>query len=279
MVVVAERRGMPPVEWYHACNDLEKLEEAVRSQHVTGIEVDVGWNHALRGPVTKHAAESHVPEDVPVDKWLDALHADEAALERIVVLKFDFKNVSAVKPTVEALRRVETPAKAAKMQVWLNADILAGPGADIPSSRNAKPVDPAEFFAACAGLPEAVLSVGWTTDFHVTRWLTYTDAHVDEMLRVVRQYRGSRHVTFPIRASLFADSWAALSRLLTEENDTSLTLWTATEGVPDAHLDMARRVVRDDQLYIDCDKGPRHAFGHPARLWHYVSYVVGTWVS
>jgi len=97
---------------------------------------------------------------------------------------------------------------------------------------------------------------------------------VSDMLAVLREHGNGRRATFPIRASLFADSWPALRRLL-ELPGSSLTLWSSTEGVPEEHLALARRVVSESQLYVDCDKGPRLAFYHPGRLLFYAAHVAG----
>lgn len=51
----------------------------------------------------------------------------------------------------------EVPTEAGR-PVWINADVLAGPGG------HAKPLDPHGFLSAVSALPTStVLSLGWTT--------------------------------------------------------------------------------------------------------------------
>ena len=263
--------------WAHGCNSLSRLAEARASREVTALEVDLCWNGTLGTAVTKHARESSDPRDEPAAAWLDALFSETESeprgdlVSRVRVLKLDFKSTRAMRPTLEHLARrlLAHSERVSHVQVWINGDVLAGPG-----DPSAPPLDPHEFFAACADWPRATLSVGWTTDFHPLRSLRYEREHVDAMLRLLERYGAGRPVTFPIRASLLRDSWPELDRLL-ELPDSSLTLWTGVEGVPQVDVDHALARVRPDQIHVDCDKGPRHDFGHPARLVHYLAYVLG----
>jgi hypothetical protein len=44
--------------------------------------------------------------------------------------------------------------------LWLNADILKGP---VNATEDPLPVDAKRFIAGAAKLPQALLSIGWTT--------------------------------------------------------------------------------------------------------------------
>lgn len=58
-------------------------------------------------------------------------------------------------PSLALLQKVLLPTN---LPVWINADILAGPGG------HAEPLDPQAFLSAVRGLPtHTVLSLGWTT--------------------------------------------------------------------------------------------------------------------
>jgi hypothetical protein len=138
--------------------------------------------------------------------------------------------------------------------LWLNADVLAGPGCDQPA------IDAAPFLSLCQSYwPRAVLSLGWTTrpppvhsqsQSHTTDAHCYSDAHVAAMLSLLspsaRPASSSPspspsspspspspfpQCTFPVRASLVRRSWSlgSLQRLLAACPHSSLTVWTSRE--------------------------------------------------
>ncbi|KPP56570.1 protein FAM151B-like [Scleropages formosus] len=85
--------------------------------------------------------------------------------------------------------------------VWINADILPGPGG------GATDLDPVSFLKAVgSGLPGSVLSLGWTTNWE----RGYSWEMVREMEEVCRPLK--QPVTFPVRATLLPHY--------------SLTVWT-----------------------------------------------------
>lgn len=66
-----------------------------------------------------------------------------------------FTSLEAVTPSLVLLEKVLAQAD---LPVWINADILPGPGGQ------AQPLDPQAFLSAVAHLPShTVLSLGWTT--------------------------------------------------------------------------------------------------------------------
>jgi len=246
--------------WGHALNSLELLQSALDDEQTTALEADVSWNSLLGIPVMKHAASSTDPTDLPVSTWLH--HACGSA--SITIIKLDFKAIDAVAPTVQLLKeRFQVNAAASSTsangaQIWLNADVLKGPGTHLA------PVPVDRFLDACDQLPHATLSLGWTTGWSPFAKVVYDDAHVNEMVTLLearREIQGfKRHVTFPVRASLVNSSWNALARLLRTVPDSSLTLWTADEGVPWHDLKIMEWSHPDfvDRLHFDIDKGPKH---------------------
>ena len=71
-------------------------------------------------------------------------------------VKLDFKVVECVEPALRHLQSVEA-AKKLEGHLWLNADVLAGPGYP---DRFLSPIDARNFVQLCAELvPEAVLSL------------------------------------------------------------------------------------------------------------------------
>lgn len=66
--------------------------------------------------------------------------------------------------------------------VWINADILAGPVNNTATT----PVDPTEFFRIAQTLPNAVLSIGWTTLWSANHTVgDYSATQVNEMIDTI----------------------------------------------------------------------------------------------
>jgi hypothetical protein len=135
--------------------------------------------------------------------------------------------------------------------VFLNADILEGPGGRPP------PFDPAGFLARCGlAIPSAILSPGWTTGR--AAGAGYTTIMVDRMKAVCEALEGP--VTFPVRASYLRDSWPALRSLLDRPART-FTVWNGEEV--DAELRAWLRAETDpERTFYDLIDGD----GLPVRL-------------
>lgn len=66
--------------------------------------------------------------------------------------------------------------------VWINADILPGP----VNNTETIPVDPAQFFQIAKTLPNAVLSIGWTTLWSANHTIgEYSLAQVNQMINTI----------------------------------------------------------------------------------------------
>jgi hypothetical protein len=252
----------PKIRWAHACNTLPELRAAFDTG-LEAIEADVSWNEKFQVAVMKHASTSNeqlIDNECLANEWLkEALKVNR---NRVKILKLDFKSLKAVPSVVDIVAknlRDDSP------EIFLNADILKGPGTKPEST---PPVDAMRFLEYCRILPDATLSLGWTTAYSPFSTIRYEHEHVDEMISILKE-TGTEKVTFPIRASLAFDSWPALSRLLDHSPQTSLTLWTAHEGVPESDINWIISVVEEHRVYVDCDKGPKHPHWHPARLVSY----------
>lgn len=247
------------IAWAHAVNSMRELEGALGSREVDAIEADVGWNSVLQRPVMRHAACSTEADDCLAIDWLARVLAGP---NHVKILKLDFKALAPVQVVVDWLADKEYG-----FELFLNADVLVGPGMD-PSSSVA-PVPATEFVEQCKRIPTATLSLGWTTSYGLWGDYAYSAQHVDEMLQLTRRLLPAK-LTFPIRASVAQESWPELRRLLQASETNSLTLWTAAEGVPQDELDWVQRehdrLHGNRPLFVDCLKGPRHARWNPVRL-------------
>ena len=131
-------------------------------------------------------------------------------------LKLDFKDPRAVPPVLQMLRG------AAVAEVWLNADVLAGPGGGAPA------FNAGEFVRECtAAVPAATLSLGWTVGGTVGG--RYTEAMVTEMLQLCSQHALPR-VTFAVQAVYASHSPEQMARLLAGNEGYTLTAWGEADG-------------------------------------------------
>lgn len=120
--------------------------------------------------------------------------------------------------------------------VWLNADIVTGPG-----KTDGDQVDAKQFFAAvlaATGLVNQTLSIGWTTDLGKDK-LNYTQEHVDAMVSALEDGKipAGYPVTFPVRAALAAESKETLHNLyekVSKVRETTFTIWSGNNDTVDA---------------------------------------------
>uniref|UniRef100_A0A665TV32 Family with sequence similarity 151 member B n=1 Tax=Echeneis naucrates TaxID=173247 RepID=A0A665TV32_ECHNA len=203
------RRDAAEVTWAHAVNSRRKLEDTLTGPtHM--MEADI----IMRGCDPKEPIMAHPPDtdsDITLKEWLEEVKAHDKGI------KLDFKSLEAVSPSLAVLEGVLTDLS---RPVWINADILSGPGGQ------ARPLEPQAFLSAATILPpRTVLSLGWTTG-----WTAGTDnpgydwemVHgMEEICRTVKN-----PVTFPVRAALLAQSFPQLRWLLQQSDRYTLTVWT-----------------------------------------------------
>lgn len=177
------------VTWGHAVNGRIQLEEAIAAGY-TMLEADVMLQK--KKSTSSHPVMAHppvIPDDaMPFTDWLDHVithyhtlrrewqelqkkaeaESEENEKENVFGIKLDFKDPDAVEPSLQYLqkrdfeerlftRAAEEEGTIGSFQIWLNADILQGPGGRPPI------FDADSFIALCRQyFPSAVLSVGWT---------------------------------------------------------------------------------------------------------------------
>ncbi|XP_073697331.1 protein FAM151B [Garra rufa] len=197
------------IEWYHAANSKSKLTEALQGS-AQMIEADV----LLRAQDPKEPIMAHPPDndsDITLQDWLkEVVKSDKG-------IKLDFKSLAAVSPSMILLEEVRDQLQG---PVWINADILPGPGG------KATPLDPHVCLKEVAQRSENdVLSLGWTTGWDVNAdnpGYSWEMVHqMEELCRSLKQ-----PVTFPVRAALLPASFPQFQWLLKQSDRYSLTVWT-----------------------------------------------------
>jgi hypothetical protein len=172
---------------------------------------------------------------------------------RKIGVKIDFKDPGAVEECLLELKRRgnEVAEMGSNFGIWLNSDILIGPG------NNPCTFNPDHFIYLCkTHFPLGYLSLGWTTSKPPPLPLHplskegeeeeeekgeggYSIRDVRRMLEVCKRH-DLKEVTFPVRTSLVRRSWKELSWLLRQSSGVSggysLTVWRALSDHDDVPI-------------------------------------------
>ncbi|KAM5192860.1 protein FAM151B isoform 1-T1 [Mantella aurantiaca] len=232
--LIQARDGIEVI-WEHAANSRDKLQQALEGEaHM--IEADVLMSGSGDGePIMAHPPATD--SDINLKDWLTAVSASNKGI------KLDFKSLEAVLPSMKILDMLKNNIK---QPVWINADILTGPGG------SAKPVDAKEFLQTVSSFfPDVTLSLGWTTG-----WVSgqknegYSWKMVREMAEICDSFR--QQVTFPVRAALVKQSWPHLHWLLQTSDRYSLTVWSGKDDVYSVEdLLYIREHSKEHQIFYD----------------------------
>ena len=211
--------------WAHSVCSKAMLQEVLYDTHssqeiVTAIETDVMMGTWIDDeeddnsrPIEEHvnvAITAHPPNnssDLSIELFLKTIFEYD---QRKPHVKLDFKDIDAVKPTLHSLARFNSLkySAAGERHVFLNVDILLGPGARQylssinPDSDEGKKlsnsiINSDEFFAAISEVFDTnsvsrfsfSLSVGWRTSYRATG-NGYEDIDVQNMLNIVKKHSG-----------------------------------------------------------------------------------------
>ena len=265
--------------WAHGVNSSEALDAALADLSTHMIEADI----MIRGASTRSSKAAarwkaagsstgaltardvimcHPPavdSDLTFDQFFKRVFLAVKAGRR-VGLKLDFKDADAVLPCVRLLRDsnvgihdasyVGAHASTRTMPLWLNADVIRGPG-------GRPPIPGEQFVARCLEhCPSATLSLGWTTSG--TPRLGYSRRMVDEMRALTANVRA--HVTFaPSAAHLFASAEgprASMLAMLVEDavNDRGTPAAAAEAAVKGRGV--RRTGPAEDAVDADADLAP-----------------------
>jgi hypothetical protein len=254
------------VVWAHGVNTPSQLHHALRDG-TNFIEADVCWNTVAAVPVMRHSSFSARPLSQEFT-FTEFVRTFITCNFKVLGLKLDFKSGASILPCMRVLHDCQF-----HLPIWLNADICKGPGGLEPS------VAPREVFETIhmdfVKSLDLTLSIGWTTFFPFFSTSKYTASHVSELRREIDAHYIPRDVaiTFPIRASFARASWTELLRLLDPawRPKTSLTMWTAVEGVPQGDLSWLRAEAKrcGITVFFDVDKGSKSEWWSRSRMAYY----------
>lgn len=196
--------GLPSCDqsWSHGTNTIEKCFDAIRDPVVTAIEADIVMGRDLLSPlenpdVPVMSHPPHLESDLSAATFLDLVtkgRSDEKNGARSLSkhIKLDFKHFEAVAPTLRIFKRLN--ANGNGKTVFLNADVLAGPGKS--SIDVTVPAD--EFIHTCLELFSGsnsqllakdhrfAFSLGFKVEIHNPSG--HTDDHLREMASLVKRH-------------------------------------------------------------------------------------------
>jgi hypothetical protein len=218
--------------WAHGVNSQDKLDAALRAASspaaVNAVEADIIYSQVQQRPVMGHPPQKD--GSLTLESFLEQLRrASFQTHASKTIVKLDFKSSSAFENGIESVRNYLDHTDFPR-GLWLNADIVKGPSGGDPQ------FSAPDFLKLAQGLPDTVLSVGWTTGGPDCDG-PYTQAMVDELLHELKAAPGAE-VTFPIRATSFRNSWPVLKPLYEIPNYGVTLWWSQTE------------MSRDDLLWI-----------------------------
>ena len=199
------------------------------------IEADVSAGEDGQ-PIMAHPPDTQ--SDLSLDLFLETvLQATEGGAKKGI--KLDFKSLDILQPSLETLQRLEARLV---FPVWLNADILRGPGGKDPVSAEI-------FLQLCSRyLPSATLSTGFTTGSGEGE---YSEEMMEELYQTMTNSGLTAPVTIPLRAALAARSGQEILSYLARVEHT-ITLWGGATDQVD--LQLLYQLVRDvgaDRVYVD----------------------------
>jgi len=225
------------VQWKHSINTKELLVTALEDNTMmigADITIDKDKQTVMKNSTFK--LENFMDS---VIKAIDSKNVKKG-------LKFNFASVDAVEPALKVIASYEDKIT---FPLWLQANIIAGPGSDVV------PVDPDQFLSLCSKyLPWATLSVGWTTGPKGN----YEDLQLGQMVDLMTNVNvSSPSPTLELRASLITETdTPRLSNLIVETEVAGafpeVYVWDESKDKVDMkQLDTFVELVGKNRVYLD----------------------------
>ncbi|XP_041944163.1 protein FAM151A isoform X2 [Alosa sapidissima] len=243
--------------WYHSANNKSQLNDALKSS-VMVLEADVNVEGHGTANQTNIPIMAHPPavySDNTLQEWIDVVLKSDKGI------KLDFKSIEAVEPTLDILR-VKNQTARINRPVWLNADIIHGPG--VPSFIPV--VNGTRFLQLIQQkFPEVTISPGWKV-LYVPQFpnVTYTLPMMEKMYNAVLNV--PQKITFPILAVMAKQGWPHISWLLSQSPRFSLTLWQGAQNPTLNDLLFIRDNSSPQRIYYDIYEPVLSQFKEAAKL-------------
>jgi len=252
------KQDLTKVIWSHATNSQNKLQKALEDETMM-IEADVNLGYFTGGsifdfiPIMAHPPiiYSDLSLDLFLDKVIEALKSNSTLKKGI---KLDFKRTDILE---ESLQILTAKLDLINFPLWINADIIDGPGLNLISNK----IVNADIFLALANkyAPMATVSPGFTTSaFGYAYTLDQMNAMIESL--ITNNYFGvDKSITFPIRAIYAAPSQRAIEYLLDSTDslttgiNSTLTIW-GTDDITNEELEALKSFINyigKHRTYVD----------------------------
>jgi hypothetical protein len=133
--------------WVHSCCSKSALAAALQNNEVDAIETDIIVSSVTHQAVMAHPPRTH--SDFTFDDFMSECvkHNNTVGSSGLKMknLKLDFKHLGAVRPCLLRVASDKASISDAKTTIWLNADVLPGPG----TSANSVSIPADTFVAEC----------------------------------------------------------------------------------------------------------------------------------
>ena len=223
-----------PYGWAHSCCSAAALAAAIADPSVLHIESDIVVSSRTGLPVMAHPPSTD--SDLSFEEFLVSCTTEKSSGGTYKDLKFDFKDMAAVEPCLQRTVKERKRLRSTGQTVWLNADVLMGPGcgprAVEPGHRTPPAITANKFLQLCRDIyPEGILSLGWKVDVCGTSG--YSDAHCGEMYDLLsRNDLLNSPLVLAVAARQLAKNPAPIQRLLQKLPQSELLVWTGTGEPP-----------------------------------------------
>mmetsp|Transcript_46632 Transcript_46632/g.110883 ORF Transcript_46632/g.110883 Transcript_46632/m.110883 type:complete len:404 (+) Transcript_46632:39-1250(+) len=280
----------PQQTWAHSCCSRSKLQTSLSNPGITAIEADIrmGVLTTADGPRHDVAVMAHPPSrssDLSFEEFLEACIKDGGRH-----LKLDFKDIESVEQCLPLVAAARSRLRANGQALWLNADLLPGPGAAMLFS----PLQADRFLQLVQEhCPGAHLSLGWSVNPLGRACYTEDDCKAMGKLWKAHTARTSASgllsgdVVFAVSLRLAERDTRHLVELLEDVEGSQLLFWTGTwePAVRSSTLTRLRAALEKagvrDRCGYDCKVSL--TAGHVDRLFEKfvqaVASCIGRWTA
>jgi len=283
------------LRWAHSVCSKDGLKIALIDKEITAIEADIVMGH-IEDEKTKDVSPitepimSHPPisvSDLSFTGFINKCMEDskDCTRQQQKHLKLDFKDVESIDPALDTLQKSITENSTFEKSVFLNADILKGPG-----GRRIRqiPIEANTFMKKCLKFislineedrKRIVMSLGWRVDCR--SFYGYTDNDVKEMKDIIEKYdlmERTGGVVLALNARVLAKDPSPFESILKEFPKMQLLVWTGT-GEPQISRskisrikDHFHKIEYKDRIGFDCQVASTEGSG---MLYDNIVHFVG----
>jgi len=283
------------LRWAHSVCSKDDLKIALLDNEVTAIEADIVLG-LIEDEKTKDVSSiiepimAHPPvsvSDLSFTGFINRCmkYSKDCTRQQQKHLKLDFKDVESIDPALDILKKSITESLTFEKSIFLNADILKGPG-----GRRIRqlPIEADKFMEKCLKFisliceedrERIVMSLGWRVDCR--SFYGYTNNDVKEMKDIIEKYdlmERTGGVILALNARVLAKDPSPFESILKEFPKMQILIWTGT-GEPQISRskiskikDHFNKIECKDQIGFDCQVASTEVSG---LLYDSIVHLVG----